>query len=297
MDNNTAPLNNRVLYLTSTMKDHNLSDDYKIVLQIPDLSSYKFGKISLISCMFPNLFLTFQGNNTNNILKITYKLALYENDYIKVKKRITKTINYEFREGYYGSDGDNILNVINNTLMMTTIGDLMNDPNKKRLLYVKPPIHFNRENPYSRTLQYDAYFDLDPMWYMYEIEITLPGLIYRMLGGKKENEQIILTKELNMKTPNHFIYSFPNVPNAIWVNSVQVRFNVVDATEDSNILANIPITDETQDYVSYINPQVNEIYKTVKSNISSLIEIQLTNQDGYEIKLKDLNFNFDIKLF
>lgn len=295
MDKNVASLNQRVLYLTSTMQDYRLSTDYKVVLQLPDLKNYKFKKISLISCMIPNLFLTFQGNNTNNEFSIEYVICLYENDYQTIRKRITKTINYEIKEGYYDSSEEDILKVINDTLMQTTVGDLTNEENNKTPLYVKPPIHFNTQDPHSHTLQFDAYFNLPPMWIMNEITFTLKNLFYRIIGGKRENEEIILNKDEDMPIYNHYIYTFPEVPNAIWVNSVQIRFSIVDGSEDSNIVANIPITDSTQDFISYINPQIEENAKTVSSNINTLMEVQLTNQDGYEIKMKD--YNFDIKLF
>lgn len=126
----------------------------------------------------------------------------------------------------------------------------------------------------------------------------LNDLSYRLFGGHYSDEIFYLVKDV---IPSSYditkVFVFPKVSSLIWVSTIQIRLNIVDQSEDSNVLINIPISDYNQPYISFINPQLEQTAKTLKSQIGTQIEVKLTNQDGYEISLKDVDCNLDILLF
>lgn len=90
----------------------------------------------------------------------------------------------------------------------------------------------------------------------------------------------------------------PCRPSLIWVTSIQIRLNIVNLDEDSNVLINIPIDDYNKYYITYYNYDLINTAKKLSNTFSNgYIEVSLTQQNGYELDLRNCEYCLNILVF
>lgn len=289
----------KILYLSSDRRSIS-STEYKHVIPIPDLRSYKFSRVGLISASITNSFPNIQSNETNDYFTLYAKFNIKQehvvNDTFSGEIKINTGVNY--------CTSDELINTLNaNTTTRLNAKYFVNSEGKR--CPVSIPLN-NYKNCWSCDEKGYMSFTINTPWtfdnsiyiYIQEIYIIANNLSYKIFGGNFADEKIVVFKKRDaIADEREYIYTFKNRSSLIWVTSVQIRLNIVDEVEDSNILINIPIMDFYQPSIGFINPQINETSKVLKSQISNQIQVYLTNQDGWEISLKDISYNIDLLLF
>lgn len=301
--------NRRTLYLSSDRKN-NKSTDYNICIDVPDLRNYNLKKVALISASIQNNFLTIQANDTNNYFTMYYLIAMRDGQDFG---GVWGNVRYEIPEGYYNEK--QLLDKINELVKATTLEDInIQNRNQGTVLdkYKNLKVFERDEQPFyyvkgdtSNCLhfgnhQYIDYTNSNPQFGQYvmiqEIRIIMNNLSFRLFGGKEADQDLQLSCSINM-SDIVFDYTFPYVNTLQWVSALQIRFSFINGTEDSKVLYQIPIRDFTQPYISFVNPEIIASAKPLAGTLHYMVEIQITNQDGYEINLRDVVFNLDILLF
>lgn len=82
------------------------------------------------------------------------------------------------------------------------------------------------------------------------------------------------------------------------MTSIQIRLNIVNLDEDSNVLINIPIDDYNKYYITYYNYDLINTAKKLSNTFSNgYIEVSLTQQNGYELDLSNCEYCLNIIVF
>lgn len=278
--------NKRVIYITSSYIDEKNSNDYKKRIKIPELTTGEYKYLSVISVVIPNTFLTIQGNETNEVFTIQLECLNTNNNTIETLNREVKLV-----EGYY--DSDQLLNHLNESIskyckwndnidIFEDKNILQFDDNRiDNFLHFKTKVRKNYSN-----------------YQLKKVKLVLTNEIFRIFGGNMENEIIDIPIDQNSNQDIVDLnYSFKGIPSILWVTSIQVRLNIVNNNEDSNIAINIPVYDCDLPYITFQNVDPKILSKQTSNFLSGIIDVQFTNQDGYEIKIPNQGFAIDLLLY
>lgn len=292
MSEKSIPTDKRVIYVSSAYIDEPFSNDYKKRIKIPELRAGEYKYASVLGAVIPNTFYTIQGNETNE--KFDIQLEVFDSTTNTIK---TVTKHILLTEGFY--DSDQLLNHINESILK--ICKWNNNGNEVDMFLDKKIIKFdeNRNDNFlhfnSKILKNYLNFSIN------KVRLILTNEIFRIFGGNKENEIIELPIDPNTNQDNVDIYTinytFTGIPSIIWVTSIQVRLSIIGNNEDSNIAINIPVYDCDLPFISYQNADPKIFSKLTANFLSGFIDVQFTNQDGYEIKLPNQGFDIDLLLF
>lgn len=292
MSEKSIPTDKRVIYVSSAYIDEPFSNDYKKRIKIPELRAGEYKYASVLGAVIPNTFYTIQGNETNE--KFDIQLEVFDSTTNTIK---TVTKHILLTEGFY--DSDQLLNHINESILK--ICKWNNNGNEVDMFLDKKIINFdeNRNDNFlhfnSKILKNYLNFSIN------KVRLILTNEIFRIFGGNKENEIIELPIDPNTNQDNVDIYTinytFTGIPSIIWVTSIQVRLSIIGNNEDSNIAINIPVYDCYLPFISYQNADPKIFSKLTANFLSGFIDVQFTNQDGYEIKLPNQGFDIDLLLF
>lgn len=300
---------NRTLYISSDRKN-NSSDDYHLRVNIPDLYNYGFTKIGLIGATISNNFLTIQANGTNNYFTMHYLIAMRDG---LNGGGVWGYVKYEIPEGYYNEK--ELIDKINELVKETTLDDINKQNNNQGVVLDRyknlkvferdeQPFYYVK-NDYNKCLhfgnhQFIDYTNPNGLTGQYvmiqEIKIIMDNLTFRLFGGKEADQELQISHSINMNDIV-FDYTFPYVNTINWISAIQIRCNYISSGEDSNVLYQIPIYDHTQPYITFTNPEIEITAKNTSSDLNNMIELQFSNQDGYELNIKDIISNIDLLLF
>lgn len=322
--------NSRSYFLTSDMEiSENNSNVFKKTLKIPQFTD-DYSHVTLISASIPNSFSTIQkecnesfilsgiidfkeyGTNLSNIVKVSFRLIV------------------NIPEGSYNQNS--LVAAINNAIYNIKYTDLSDkfDKEKYKDGKVFSPNGFFKINTDKNRIEFDVdnvnvnhYYQLHPNGVDYEcceyvntLKISSDNLSYKYLGLNKNSECLLFencytwvaTDNINKEgfyefpikdqlfiTFNKYL---PNRPSLLWITSLQIRLNIVNIEDDSNVLMNIPITDFEKPYVTYQNYDLANTAKRLSNLFSNgFIEVSITQQNGYEIDISNIEYCFNILLF
>lgn len=321
--------NSRSYFLTSDMEiSDNNNNMFKKTLKIPQFTD-DYTHVTLISASIPNSFSTIQKEcNESFILSgiIDFReLGIYHSNIVKVPFKLVVNIP----EGSYNQNS--LVTAINNAVYNIKYTDLSDKFDKEIYKDVKvfSSNAFFKINTDKNRIEFDVdnvkmnyYYQLHSNEVQYEcreyintLKISSDNLSYKYLGLNK-NSECLLFKDCYTCVATDDItegfYEFPiavqsfatfnkylpNRPSILWVNSLQIRLNIVNVEDDSNILMNIPITDFEKPYITYQNYDLANTAKRLSNSFSNgFIEVSITQQNGYEIDISNIEYCFNILLF
>lgn len=311
--------NHRVYYLNADMitSDTNGSGNkYRKTLKLQSFDE-DYTHVSLLHAVIPNSFPTIQ-EEVNDTFSFVFTLGwreLYEMD--RPKQEII-SINVKIPEGFY--DESQILKLINTSIHDLTynqfgIGSYTEDPDA-----IVPIIQGrgdlfeldNYDDNQTNHLQVKNKMNVicvknKPVYWIKKLEIITKDLSYKILGIPRNNYYVCFDNfkpdidsenEIDILQVQFPFKQLPYRPTLVWVSAVSIRLDIVNIMEDSNVLENIPISDPDCTFITYQN---NDILNTSKkfnnTYCNGYITIQITQQNGYELNLDNIEFNLDIVVF
>lgn len=331
---NMIPYEHRTYYLNSDMvaaKDTQ-STKYKKVLRLTSFDE-DYTDVSLKDAVIPNSFPTIQ-EETNDYFY--YVLTLVVNaDYQKsyVFQKDSMVISVKIPEGFYTQDqiieimNQNLINIKLKDFLPRNENDLLTQEDLDMNMFVGDSI-FELDNKddnqtnhlqincktnvlYSPALQSDHYSQ--PICWIGKLQIFTRDLAYKYFGISKDGyydcfniehntyfrpgniKGIIPNKWLELSLP---LVIFPFRPTIIWVNSITIRMDIVNIEKDSHVLDSIPVTNPELPFITYQNYDIFNTSKKFNNTYNNgQISIQITQQNGYELNLDNIEFCLSIVVF
>lgn len=327
------PYEHRTYYLNSDMvaaKDTQ-STKYKKVLRLTSFDD-DYTDISLKDAVIPNSFPTIQ-EDTNDYFYYILTLEInsnYEKSYVFQKDSMV--ISVKIPEGFYTQDqlidimNQNLINIKLKDFLPRNEGDLLTQEDLDMNMFVGNTI-FELDNTddnqtnhlqincktnvlYSPALQSDHYSE--PICWISKLQIFTSNLSYKYFGISKDGyydcfslEHNTLFRPSNIKGIiqkwNEFdlpLVIFPFRPTIIWVNSITIRMDIVNIEKDSHVLDSIPVTNPELPFITYQNYDIFNTSKKFNNTYSNgQITIQITQQNGYELNLDNIEFCLTIIVF
>lgn len=311
-DSNNALAYRRHLFLTTSDYDKNYSDRWNRCINTPTITE-KYQYMSLISAVIPNNINTVQ-NEVNDHILLHFEWHNYINiaDKYNFDKHFNnyRDIDLAIPQGNY--TGKQLLEFLGNRLrsiLWSNIApnihpDVDEDPSHADITQLKDDktdiIHFiDGEN----RLQIDfKYFTHCGNNYITKFTIEFPNLAYKLYGLDSANKEIQVFSmdpqiAIDLDKFTDYTIQLPNQPSLIWVTFIQIRCDWVNNDQNSSVLANIPVTDITKEYITFTNPQVEWTAKKMKYHEYQRMKIALSNEDGYALDIKNLPVYFEVILY
>lgn len=317
--------NHRVYYLNSDMVVDPFTTtpgaQYHKTLSLPSFEE-DYTHVSLLHAVIPNSFPTIQ-QDTNDTFEFVFTIG-WNKDY-GIEEPLLKTISKSLKieEGFY--DETQILHQINNNIRDLKyndfgIGDYTKEPGKIVYVIEGQGDLFELDNyDDNQTCHIQVannmnviFYRKTPCYWIEKLEIFTKDLSYKILGIPKNNYYLCfsdyqLSDKPDNDNPDTYIdvlpYFFPFTklpfrPTLVWVSSISIRLDIVNIIEDSNVLENIPVTDPELPFITYQNNDILNTSKKFNSTYTNgRINIQITQQNGYELNLDNIEFNLDIVVF
>lgn len=316
--------NHRVYYLSSDMINEssgtNSSNKYRKTLTLNSFDE-DYSHVSLLHAVIPNSFPTIQEDVNDTFI---FVFSLGTSEYYKYQlhpQRTSISVELRFNPGFYSEE--QILTQINDAIKKLKYSDFgFSEDTWLTTDNLNFPI-ISDEGSFLELDNYDKdqtnhlqvanqmnviYNDNYALLWINKIEIITKDLSYKILGIPKSNYYLCydnftpenISKGSGVKTMkvqfpfNHLPYR----PTLSWVSSISIRLDIVNIIEDSNVLENIPVTDPECAYITYQNNDILNTSKKFNNTYNNgQINIQITQQNGYELNLDNIEFTLDIVVF
>lgn len=298
--------NHRVYYLNSDMVvNDNHNNKFKKTLKLQSFDE-DYTHVSLLHAVIPNSFPTIQ-EEANEYYEFLFHLGIGENA-PHVENQIV-SIKIKIPEGFY--EERDILDILNENMKQIKYTDfgLSQDvsifENMTNFLSIDDKTCHIKTTNERMNVMYNM--DGKPYYWIKEIDILSRDLGYKVLGIPKNNYFVCFNwippndlgaSGIVIKPVQYPHCQLPNRPSLIWVNAISIRMDIVNIIQDSHVLENIPVVDPTAQFITYQNNDIlNSSKKFNNTYNNGYIEIQITQQNGYEINLDNIEFSLDIVVF
>lgn len=308
----------RCIYLSSDDMAEPMPDKWTRVINTPDIDE-RYRYVSLINATIPNKIPTIQ-DEVNNKWSIEFEWFEWDressrpppgySDWHKIIKE------YTLEEKNY--TGDEILNYFNDIFRSFTFTSLIPESinttpyqnDKNQIIWelddngVKTETPGNAINFYKDKIHLKFCAEVQIRYghfYISTFAIHMPNRISYLLGINKMNYHYDFFRRFvdqNGSTASKQpILVFEGQPSVVWLQVVQIRSDWVNSDENSNVLANIPITKNDDTYITFTNPQIDYTSRKMQTHHHTRMKIKLTNQDGYTIDLSTLPIYFEFLIY
>lgn len=313
--------NHRVYYLNSDMineySNSNSSNKYRKTLTLNSFDE-DYNYISLLHAVIPNSFPTIQ-QEVNDLFIFVFTIGWRKNILDDQPLRSSIRTEVKIEEGFY--DETQILKLINQHISNLNYNDFgiqsyADEPDEivsivqgREDLFQLDSIDENQTNHIQAINKMNViYAKSEPVYWIEKLEIVTKDLSYKILGIPKNNYYVCFQNYKPIDLPDSNIESIvssafpfthlPYRPTLAWVSSISIRLDIVNIIEDSNVLENIPVLDPDSIYITYQNNDILNTSKKCNTTFTNgQINIQITQQNGYELNLDNIEFTLDIVVF
>lgn len=322
----------RTYFINSDMIDTRSKESTKFK-KIIHLSQFEedYTDVSLKDAVIPNSFPTIQ-EETND--RFNFIISIEVNPDVENSAQFSRTTiskDVYIPEGFYTQD--QLINIMNNTLKdikysdFDPKGEFITEEQRNSKLFLEEENLFQIDDKddnqtYHLELKggtnvlYQPVVNSDkisyPICWLSRLVIVTYGLSYKYFGinsngfyecychehGTAFKPGMLKGNKLEVVKTFLPDVMLPNRPSLIWVSAINIRMDIVNIDQDSQVLDTIPVPDHSKEFIVYQNYDTFNTSKKFNNTYNNgQIEIHLTQQNGYELNLDNIEFCFNIIVF
>lgn len=305
----------RTIYINSKDYDKALPyDEFHRTIRVPNLDE-RYSNISLLSASISNTFPTIQKEINDAFILQLEGYKSYINAATGEISNLTFTTYKEEVKidlGYYNQED------MLEELEMDFQSEL--EIVKEQIIYKvneqTDMFSLNRSNKLEMNFKVQYLFALDDepsneinFFWIRSLKLIMPNGLYKLMGGDhidytceifdmpiKQNE-ITVANVTNGLFLDPCSFTFPCRPSLLTCTELQVRLDTVNADQDSNILAYIPLEKFQEGYIVCHNLYPKLTAKRIGYHQNDLVVLSLSQEDNFAISLDEVTIVLEVLVF